>query len=187
MVDDSKAQYWEVILPLDWTPSSANIPACGPRWGREGRGAWAARDDAPTCRPRRAQDEDQVHGEDTIMKFLHTSKDIHGHVGPAVLGARVRFLSPVKEGLRCAGGAPARSFMRPAARHDQVLVNREKQTIYGIWPLGRFVCGHAGICHGGMTSLAIDEMSGQACLQPRALPAVRSHQCNSTVNAAQRR
>lgn len=31
-----------------------------------------------------------MHGEDTILKFLHSSAHIHGHVGPAVLGARVR-------------------------------------------------------------------------------------------------
>lgn len=47
--------------------------------------------------PLHRQDDDQVHGDDTIMKFLHTSKDVGGFIGPAVLGARV---SP-SSALRC--------------------------------------------------------------------------------------
>lgn len=49
-----------------------------------------------------------------------------------------------------------------AVRGARVLFNQSTRTLYGLWPLGRRVCGHPGITHGGMSALAVDEMCGQA-------------------------
>jgi len=44
----------------------------------------------------------------------------------------------------------------------RVFLDAAKQRVYTVWPLGRRVCGHPGIVHGGVTALILDESFGQA-------------------------
>ena len=44
----------------------------------------------------------------------------------------------------------------------RVFLDATKKRVYTVWPLGRRVCGHPGIVHGGVTALLLDESFGQA-------------------------
>ena len=50
----------------------------------------------------------------------------------------------------------------PASHGGRVYLHEAARRVYGVWPLGRRVCGHPGLVHGGVTALLLDEMFGQA-------------------------
>jgi acyl-coenzyme A thioesterase PaaI-like protein len=50
----------------------------------------------------------------------------------------------------------------PAVRGARVFVDAAARAVHGVWPVGRRVCGHPGIVHGGVSALILDEMFGQA-------------------------
>jgi acyl-coenzyme A thioesterase PaaI-like protein len=50
----------------------------------------------------------------------------------------------------------------PALRGATFFLEHETRMVHALWPLGRRVCGHPGIVHGGVTALLLDEAFGQA-------------------------
>ena len=53
----------------------------------------------------------------------------------------------------------------PACHGARVVFEEKesKQVLYSCWPLGKRVCGHPGLVHGGVTALMLDEAFGQSC------------------------
>lgn len=44
----------------------------------------------------------------------------------------------------------------------RVYIDAAARRVFTVWPLGRRVCGHPGIVHGGVTALILDESFGQS-------------------------
>ena len=70
--------------------------------------------------------------------------------------------SPVQPHGECTVIALLHEGPEAAVRGARVFVHAASRTVYGAWPLGRRVCGHPGIVHGGVSALILDEMFGQA-------------------------
>ena len=70
--------------------------------------------------------------------------------------------SPVQPHGECTVIALLHEGPEPAVRGAKVYLHAPSRTCYGAWPLGRRVCGHPGIVHGGVSALILDEMFGQA-------------------------
>ncbi len=70
--------------------------------------------------------------------------------------------SPVQPHGECTVIALLHEGAEPAVAGARVFLEESTRTVYGVWPLGRRVCGHPGIVHGGVSALLLDEMFGQA-------------------------
>ena len=70
--------------------------------------------------------------------------------------------SPVQPHGECTVIAYLHEGAEPAVHGARVFVHAPSRTVYGAWPMGRRVCGHPGIVHGGVSALILDEMFGQA-------------------------
>ena len=70
--------------------------------------------------------------------------------------------SPVQPHGECTIIAALHEGGEPLVRGARVFLHAASRTCYGAWPLGRRVCGHPGLVHGGMSALVLDEMFGQA-------------------------
>jgi len=45
---------------------------------------------------------------------------------------------------------------------SRVFLDSAARKVHTVWPVGRRVCGHPGLVHGGVTALLLDESFGQA-------------------------